>query len=124
MDQALVLERLGQERRRHPRLYRRFVMRYSVLEDLSSRSPCHAGELLDISAGGLRFRTDTAVGAGSQLLFEIEVPGWREENGDWLRTGEESDRGLLRVVGVVIWTKNGRSETLYEVGIRFTGQMR
>ncbi len=124
MDQSSVLEQIGRERRRYPRLYRRFVIRYSAIEDLAGCTPCHVGELLDISAGGLRFQTDAEVGAGRQLLFEIELPGWRERNGDWRRTGKEEDRGVLRVIGVVVWVKNGRPEVRCEVGVRFTGQMR
>ncbi len=124
MDQTRVLEQLGRERRRYPRLYRRFAVRYSVMEDLAGCAPCHGGELLDISAGGLRFQTDVGVSSGSQLLFEIELPGWRERDGDWRRTGREEDRGVLRVIGVVIWVKNGRPGVGHEVGVRFTGQIR
>jgi len=124
MDRRGVLEQLGRERRRYPRLYRSFAMRYSVIEDLAGRSPCRSGTLLDISAGGLRFQAEDEVGAGSQLLFEIELPGWREEEGEWQRTGDAADRGLLRVIGVVIWVRNGRPGGRQEVGVRFTGQMR
>ncbi len=124
MKEAEVLENLQQDRRLHPRLYRCFVMRYGVLDDISAPAVDRQGSLLDISGGGLRFSCTDEIESSSQLLIEIDIPGWRVVDGDWMHTGNDSDIGRLRVVGQVVWIRDDDAGRHCEVGIRFTGQIR
>lgn len=114
-----------QDRRKHDRLLRNFQMRYSFLEDLSRHRAEKEAELLDIGGGGIRFLTDERLSDGSQLMIELEIPGWQVKDGDWVPSNSREDIGQLQVIGVVMWVAASKSRAgRYEVGLRFTGQVR
>lgn len=114
-----------QNRRKHERLSRRFRMRFSILEDLSRRQAEKDAELVDIGGGGLRFLADERLADGSQLLIALEIPGWRVTDEDWKATSNLEDIGILQVIGIVMWAApSDRKTGCYEIGLRFTGQLR
>lgn len=124
MDQLELFSHL-QNRRMHERLPRNFRMRFGILEDLSHLQADKEAELIDIGGGGLRFLTDEPLADGSQLLIDLEIPGWRVTEGEWISTSNQNDVGILQVIGIVMWAapssgKNG----CYEIGFCFTGQVR
>ena len=124
MDHTELLANF-QDRRKHDRLSRNFHMRYSFLEDLSRHRAEKEAELLDIGGGGIRFLTDERLTDGSQLMVELEIPGWQVQDGDWVPSNSREDVGQLQVIGVVMWVAPSKNRPgHYEVGLRFTGQVR
>lgn len=124
MEQTELLSFL-QDRRKHERLPRNFRMRFSILEDLSFLQAEKDVELIDIGGGGLRFLTDERLADGSQLLVDLEIPGWKATDGDWKATANRQDIAKLQVIGIVVWVApSKRKAGCYEIGLRFTGQVR
>lgn len=124
MDQIELLSYL-QDRRKHERLPRNFRMRIGILEDLSLLQADKDVELIDIGGGGLRFLTDERLAKGSQLLIDLTIPGWHVTEGDWKATANREDIAKLQVIGIVRWVApSNRKAGCYEIGIRFTGQVR
>lgn len=126
MDELEVLGRLrDDERRKHYRLLKGYRILYGLLEDLTSARVDNPAELLDISGGGVRLLTERRLPGGSQVLLELEIPGWRVVDGDWQPSDNDDDLGVLRVVAQVVWTaldtvRKGKFQT----GLRFTGQVK
>jgi len=123
MDKIELFSQL-RDRRMHERLLRSFRMRYGLMEDLSSRLADKDAELLDIGGGGIRFLTEERLSSGSQLMVELEIPGWQVTDGDWTSTSNREDVGKLQVIGIVAWVASSISKAgCYEVGLRFIGQL-
>ena len=85
-----------EERRQYERCDKNLAIRYVPLEDVSQDDSLRKdGELIDIAAGGLCFLGDETFSLGSQLVVMLEFPGWLEQDGKWLATKEENDKGTL-----------------------------
>lgn len=124
MDQIELFSQL-QNRRKHERLPRNFRMRFGILEDLSLLRTEKEAELVDIGGGGIRFLSDERLANGSQLLIDLEIPGWRVTDGDWIATSNQEEIGKLQIIGVVMWAAPSEHKAgNYEIGLRFTGQLR
>ena len=124
MKQFVLFEKIKNQRR-HERLPRSFTLRYDLLDDLSKCQASKSALLLDIGGGGIRFLTDEHLDNGSQLVIELEIPGWEIVDGDWIPSSNRLNIGKLQVVGKVVWTTPSSSQVgFYETGLRFTGQLR
>ena len=114
-----------EERRQHERCEKNLAIRYVPLEKVSQDDSLRKnGELIDIAAGGLCLLADETFSLGSQLVVVLEFPGWLEQDGKWLATKQENDKGTLQVIGMVVWV--AVSQTVpdkYEIGIKFSGMM-
>lgn len=127
MDQRKLFSHFqdSQNRRKHERLSRKYRMRFCILEDLSHHQTDKDAELLDIGGGGLRFLVDERLADGSQLLVDLEIPGWQVTDGEWKATSNHADIGKLQVIGIVMWTTPSNHKAgCWETGLRFTGQLR
>lgn len=114
----------AEDRRKHDRFSKNFTIRYTRLEDLLNEDPYQQGELLDISGGGLCFRAATPAVLSSQLVLVLEFPGWQAAGGKWIATKEETDVGLLQVIGMVVWVAASReAEGSFDIGVRFSGMV-
>lgn len=123
MDQQEILSDFA-NRRKHDRLDRCFVLRYSTFHEASDR-PVNEGRLLDIGGGGLRFIAKERFDKDCQLVLEIKIPGWLLVNDDWVQTRQAQDICLLKIVGTVMWTRQIlEPDAHFETGLRFTGQIR
>jgi len=114
-----------EERRRYERLARDFTIHYRPLEDMAGAEADRRARMCDFSGGGVRFLADRPLAKRQQLLVRIEFSGWRDEGGEWVRTGDANDVGVLKAIGSVMWC--APSDELaghYEVGLMFTGRMR
>lgn len=113
-----------QERRNYERLARKSVLRYRNLEDISTDHH-HTAELCDLGGGGIRFLTKNTLEKNIQLIIELSFTGWREENDEWINTGNDRDIGLLKAIGAVMWCAHStEAPDMFEVGVRFTGRVR
>lgn len=113
------------ERRQEERVAKDLVVRFTRLEDLQAEVSYRAGQLLDISGGGLCFLTEESLPLGSQLVMVLEFPGWHAAaNGKWVATKVEEDVGVLQVIGMVSWVAVSRSKPdRYETGVCFSGMV-
>ncbi len=113
-----------EERRRHERLAAEFKIHYSLLEDLDAPGGERSAEMCDFSGGGVRFLCDSLLDKQSQLLIRIEFMGWKDEGGEWIRTGSKDDVGVLKALGRVMWcAASEQRHGFYEAGVMFTGRM-
>ncbi|HIJ78679.1 MAG: PilZ domain-containing protein [Desulfobulbaceae bacterium] len=112
-----------EDRRQHERCPKNLAIRYVPLEDLMRKASRRKdGELLDIAAGGLCFLTDETLALGSQLVVVLEFPGWLAQDGQWIATKQEEDKGVLQVVGMVVWVAVSQTyPDKYEIGLQFSG---
>ena len=113
------------ERRRHIRFDKRFIIFYRGLEDIARDQVDRHAELLDFSGGGARFLAIQELETGSQLILELDFSGWQEDGEEWIKTDDPGDIGSLKAIGEVMWcSKNSLQPGMYEVGVRFTGRIR
>lgn len=111
-----------QDNRKYERIEKNLRLRYGILETFAQNSFTSEGELLDISAGGLRMLVAESVPINTKLMLQIDFPGWQAENGKWIATKNEEDVATLDVVGVVIWKAvNGEQPEKFDIGISFSG---
>ena len=112
------------ERRRHERLTKKFSMRYSLADEVLDTNFASEGEIIDISAGGVRFLSPEELTKNTQLAILLQFQGWNVQNENWFQTDNKNDHGELAVIGVVMWSDASRNKTgYYEVGVRFAGRM-
>ncbi len=90
------------ERRRFNRVQEPLELAYRVSGELAAS--WHKADLVNISAGGLRLRSDSSLEAGSLLELQIKLPSMRE---------------LLAIKGLVIWTQMPASGVI-ECGVEFS----
>ena len=111
-----------QDNRKYERIEKNLGLRYGRLETFSQHSFTADGELLDISAGGLRLLTAESVPINTKLMIQIDFPGWQVENGKWVATKNEDDVANLDVVGLVVWKAiNNEHPEKFDIGISFAG---
>ncbi len=119
------IDMLQDERRRHIRFGKHTPIIYRRFEDLAQDAHVQHGELRDFSGGGVRFLAGQALEKNSQLILELDFPGWQEEGDDWIQTGDPADIGRLRAIGAVMWcARDAGADDKYEIGVRFTGRIR
>ena len=112
------------ERRRHERLKKNFKMRYSLADEVFDTDFTSKGEIIDISAGGVRFLSPDELTKNTQLVILLQFQGWNVQDENWFQTGDRNDHGELAVIGVVMWSDTSRNKAgCYEVGVRFAGRM-
>ena len=116
---------LQDERRRHGRFDKRSSILYRRFEDIAKDKQAQRGELCDFSGGGVRFLANQELSKGSQLILELNFPGWQADTEEWVQTGEPTDVGKLKAIGEVKWCAQDTSQpTKYEIGARFTGRIK
>ena len=112
------------ERRLHERLKKKFNMRYSLADEVLDTNFASEGEIIDISAGGVRFLSPEELKKNTQLAILLQFQGWNVQDENWFQTDDKNDHGELAVVGVVMWSDASQNKTgYYEVGVRFAGRM-
>ncbi len=115
---------LEEERRRHGRFNKRQAILYRRFEDIAKDKHAMRGELCDFSGGGVRFLADQELYKNSQLILELDFPGWQDEGEEWTQTGNPSDIGRLKAIGTIMWCSRAEAQpTKFEVGVRFTGRI-
>ena len=115
---------LEEERRRHGRFDKRQAILDRRFEEIAKDKRAQHGELCDFSGGGVRFLADQALEKSSQLILELDFPGWQDDGEEWTQTGDPSDIGRLKAIGAVMWcSKAAAQPSKYEVGVRFTGRI-
>ncbi len=111
-----------QENRKYERIEKNLRLRYGKLETFSQHSFTAEGELLDISAGGLRLLAAESVPISTKLMIQIDFPGWQADNGKWIATKNEDDVATLDVIGLVVWKAvNDEHPGKFDIGISFSG---
>ncbi len=126
---AMVLQEGGaehfEERRQHERLPKDVDIHYGAFKDLSEIVIDQEGKLLDIGAGGICFLAKKHIEVATQIMLVLEFPGWQEGVADWQASSNDSDIGVLKVVGMVVRCLPSSLEPgLYEVGVCFCGRMK
>ncbi len=111
------------ERRSHERLPREAVISYCLFEELPLSASRRQGELCDFSGGGVRFLAAESLTKGTQLVLELTFKGWQAAEQNWLWTGNDSDEGILKALGDVMWCAATPNKEQFEVGVRFTGRL-
>ena len=112
------------ERRRHERLKKKFKIRYSLADEVFDTDFASEAEIIDISAGGVRFLSPEELTKDTQLAILLQFQGWDVQNETWLPTGDSKDRGDLAVIGVVMWSDASPHKAgCYEIGVRFAGRI-
>jgi hypothetical protein len=115
----------GKERRRHERVHKMIDLRYGACDDFSEVAPNRQGTLLDIGGSGLRFMAEEAVEIATQLLLILEFPGWRDDQEEWVPSGDHSEIGVLRVMGTVVRCQASSLEPgKYEIAVCFCGRVK
>ena len=122
---SIAQEDSSVERRQEERVAKDLIVRFTRLEDISTKAPYQEGRLLDISGGGLCLLVDEAMPLGCQLVMILEFPGWHAAtDGRWIATKVEEDVGVLQVVGMVSWVAISRAHPgRYEAGVCFSGMV-
>ena len=101
-----------------------FKMRYSLADEVFDTDFTSKGEIIDISAGGVRFLSPDELTKNTQLVILLQFQGWNVQDENWFQTGDRNDHGELAVIGVVMWSDTSRNKAgCYEVGVRFAGRM-
>src|SRR5437868_6214655 len=97
---CVVLERMGDERRRFPRV--KVPIYYRSARLFGPRQPAH-----DLSVGGIRIFTDDSLTVGKRLEIELFLP----------------DGGSLTVDVRVAWVKKLENDEFaqFEAGLQFLG---
>ncbi len=113
------------ERRSHERLPKEAVISYRLFEELPLSNSSRRGQLCDFSGGGVRFLAAEPFVKGTQLVLELTFKGWRAAAQNWLWTGNNSDEGILKALGAVMWCAStpDNEQFEFEVGVRFTGRL-
>ena len=112
------------ERRHHERLKKKFNIRYSLADEVLDADFTSEGEIIDISAGGVRFLSPEELTKNTQLAILLQFQGWNVQDENWFQTDDKNDHGELAVIGVVMWSDASRNKTgYYEIVIRFAGRM-
>ena len=115
---------LQEERRRHGRIDKRLTILYRRFEDVAKDKHAQRGELCDFSGGGVRFLANQELEKSSQLILELDFPGWQDDGEEWTQTDNPADIGRLKAIGAVMWCANADSQSAkYEIGVRFTGRI-
>ena len=91
---------MGEERRRFPRVRQPFKVQYRVGE---VGGAWEAATAINISAVGVRLRSDQPIEQGSRLELQIQLPASREP---------------LDVLGIVVWNRM-QAPNVTEVGVEF-----
>lgn len=92
---------MTKERRLFPRVPQPFEARYRLADEMGTS--WHGMTLVNISAGGVRFRTDELIQQGTPLELQVQLPGLREP---------------LLVNGQTIWSTLQASGVM-EIGVEF-----
>ncbi len=109
------------ERRSHERLPKEAVISYCLFEELPLSASRRQGKLCDFSGGGVRFLAAEPFTKGTQLVLELTFKGWRAADQNWLWTGNNTDAGILKALGAVMWCASTPDKEQFELGVRFTG---
>lgn len=91
---------MGSERRRFPRAPQPLEVRYRVGE---VESGWHVTTALNVSAGGVRFRSELVIEQGTKLEVRLVMPGLEEP---------------LELLGLVVWSRLQTPE-VQELGVEF-----
>ncbi|MCB2180985.1 MAG: hypothetical protein KQH63_03035 [Desulfobulbaceae bacterium] len=111
------------ERRKHDRLEKEFVVRYSKVDDLARTEFNEQGLILDFGAGGLRFLSGKKWEKHEQLVMKLDFEGWRI-NGSTCALAENNEEcGSMTVIASVMWAAESIYEDQYEVGVTFTARL-
>ncbi len=125
---AMVLENNMEqfaEKRRYERLPKEVDIHFGMFQDLSEVVIDQEGRLLDIGVGGVRFLASEHVEVASQIMLILEFPGWQGGAVDWQVSSNESDIGVLKVLGMVVrCLPSSLDPDSYEVGVCFCGRMK
>ncbi len=119
---AIVNENF-KERRSHERLPKEAVISYCLFEELPLSDSSRQGQLCDFSGGGVRFLAAEPFVKGTQLVLELTFKGWQAAAQNWLWTGNNSDEGILKALGAVMWCASTPDNEQFELGVRFTGRL-
>lgn len=92
---------MTKERRSFPRVPQPFEARYRLTDEMGAS--WHAMTLVNISAGGVRFRTDQLIEQDTPLQIQVQLPGMRE---------------ALVVSGHAVWSTLQASGVM-EIGVEF-----
>jgi Tfp pilus assembly protein PilZ len=92
-------------KRRFPRFRKSVPMSYRIID---MKTIPHRGRTVNISGGGVCFRSEGEIGLGKTIALEIDIP---------------KAASLIVAIGRVVWAKR-IGERTYENGVRFlwTGQ--
>ena len=113
------------EHRQYERLQAKSTILYRQMDDLVGSTDGHSARLCDFGGGGVRFLTNEMLAKNLQLVLDLEFAGWRNSSDEWIWTGQESDVGKLKALGMVMWcSTNDKNSGLYEVGVRFIGRVK
>ena len=116
---------LIKERRQYERLQSKSIIHYRPMNDLVGSTDGQSARLCDFSGGGIRFLTKEMLAKNLQLVMDLEFRGWSNSRDEWVWTGQDSDIGKLKALGVVMWcSNNGGGSESYEVGVRFIGRVK
>ena len=117
------MNELFKERRSHERLPKEAVISYCLFEELPLSASRRQGKLCDFSGGGVRFLAAESLTKGTQLVLELTFKGWQAADQNWLWTGNNSDEGILKALGAVMWCASTPDKEQFELGVRFTGRL-
>lgn len=114
-----------QDSRKHERVEKNLKLRFGRMETFAKDSYTTEGELLDISAGGIRLLSPEFVAINSKLVIQIDFPGWLAKDGKWIATKKEEDVAALDVLGLVIWSAvNQEDPDKFDIGVSFSDVVR
>ena len=65
------MEYLGAERRKHPRISRRFIVSYRILDEIDNND---ISQTKNLSLGGMLLTTNRQFAPGTKLALEIRLP--------------------------------------------------
>lgn len=93
--------RAGADKRSHRRVALRLPIAY---RSVAARPPVlQHGQTLDVSRGGVRFRTGEFLPVGQFVALEVALPG----------------RGIYAARGRTVWTREARGDGYWVVGAAF-----
>lgn len=90
------------------RLYPRFEFRRPVRVGFDSDMVMQRDLALDLSAGGVRLRSSVFLPLGSELTVMLQ---------------EREDRGMISLLGNVVWVRYNPSSEIYTAGVKFLPSM-
>jgi hypothetical protein len=91
----------GPERRKHPRVSGRFVVSYSLLEDVHDLD---ISQTRNIGLGGIMFTTNRFFATGTKLVLELRLPYHTDP---------------IAVIGQVLESREVTKNLIYDTRIQF-----